>query len=104
MFEQLATYINIGVTLLWVGVMIWRRSASISGINEKINATAKDSQYKDELQQKDILALLENKAKMRDKVNEHDQRISNFDVRLERLDAWVTMIKEAVQRIEKKLE
>ena len=92
MIENIMPILGLTITLLSLWWTIWRWSSVVSDL-KNIN----------KLQQKDLDGLIANKEKMREKVNDHDNKISNIAVEFAKMNANLMTIKENVDRILDKL-
>jgi len=90
--ENIMPLLGLIITLLTLWWTIWKWSSIVSSL-ENTN----------KLQQKDIDALIVNKEKMREKVNNHEEKISNIAVEFAKMNANLMTIKENVDRILDKL-
>ena len=103
MLKEIAPYLSLAITLIGMGTMVWKRWGAFSKLRSDVESCHKDSENKNDMQQKDIDLLLENKKDVWVKLNSHESRIWASDVMFAKLEAQMKGLTDLMERIENKL-
>ncbi len=97
-------YLSLAITLLTLWWFIRKWSATITNLKNDINSCNVSTINKNNMQQKDIDILMDNKKVIWEKLNNHDIQLTEFSKVLAVIETNTKNMWDSLKRIESKIK